>query len=173
MLQLLHCSAVFGGLQSLALRAQAATIPAPPWAAALALQFKTFKLVYRRYAGLYFVFCIDVTDNELLYLESIHLFVEVRRWLWGWDRVSSCAGIVSSGGAHYLAKAQEVRADEEATCMQDGSRQAGARHVGTMHPGDSDPIPLCLSAQILDEYFGNVCELDLVFGFHKVGGGLG
>jgi AP-2 complex subunit sigma-1 len=42
---------------------------------------------------------VDVTDNELLYLESIHLFVEV-----------------------------------------------------------------------LDHYFGNVCELDLVFGFHKVYG---
>ncbi|GAB4817401.1 hypothetical protein N2152v2_004447 [Parachlorella kessleri] len=61
------------------------------------LEYKAYKIVYRRYAGLYFIFCIDVTDNELLYLESIHLFVE-----------------------------------------------------------------------ILDEYFGNVCELDLVFGFHKV-----
>lgn len=40
-------------------------------------QYKTFKVVYRRYAGLYFVFCVDVTDNELLYLETIHLFVEV------------------------------------------------------------------------------------------------
>jgi hypothetical protein len=27
---------------------------------------------------------------------------------------------------------------------------------------------LPLSPQILDHYFGNVCELDLVFGFHKV-----
>lgn len=35
-------------------------------------------MVYRRYAGLYFIFCVDVTDNELLYLETIHLFVEVR-----------------------------------------------------------------------------------------------
>ncbi|KAL6777633.1 AP2S2 [Auxenochlorella protothecoides x Auxenochlorella symbiontica] len=61
------------------------------------IEFKTYKLVYRRYAGLYFVFAVDPTDNELLYLESIHLFVE-----------------------------------------------------------------------ILDHYFGNVCELDLVFGFHKV-----
>lgn len=42
------------------------------------LQYKTYKLVYRRYAGLYFIFCIDVTDNELIYLETIHLFVEVR-----------------------------------------------------------------------------------------------
>ncbi|EFN56413.1 hypothetical protein CHLNCDRAFT_145001 [Chlorella variabilis] len=63
------------------------------------LEYKTYKVVYRRYAGLYFIFCVDVTDNELLYLETIHLFVEVR---------------------------------------------------------------------ILDHYFGNVCELDLVFGFHKV-----
>lgn len=41
------------------------------------LQYKTYKIVYRRYAGLYFLFCVDVTDNELLYLETIHLFVEV------------------------------------------------------------------------------------------------
>ena len=42
------------------------------------MQYKTYKVVYRRYAGLYFIFCVDVTDNELLYLETIHLFVEVR-----------------------------------------------------------------------------------------------
>lgn len=61
------------------------------------LQFKAYKIIYRRYAGLYFSMCIDVTDNELAYLESIHLFVE-----------------------------------------------------------------------ILDHFFSNVCELDLVFNFHKV-----
>jgi hypothetical protein len=60
------------------------------------VQFKTNKIIYRRYAGLYFSLCVDVTDNELAYLESIHLFVE-----------------------------------------------------------------------ILDHYFSNVCELDLVFNFHK------
>lgn len=62
-----------------------------------ALQFKAYKIIYRRYAGLYFSMCVDVTDNELAYLESIHLFVE-----------------------------------------------------------------------ILDHFFSNVCELDLVFNFHKV-----
>ena len=62
------------------------------------LQFKTNKIIYRRYAGLFFSMCVDVTDNELAYLESVHLFVE-----------------------------------------------------------------------ILDHYFSNVCELDLVFNFHKVG----
>jgi len=54
-------------------------------------------VIYRRYAGLFFSMCVDVTDNELAYLESVHLFVE-----------------------------------------------------------------------ILDHYFSNVCELDLVFNFHKV-----
>ena len=68
------------------------TRPAP------AMQFKTNKIIYRRYAGLFFSMCVDVTDNELAYLESVHLFVE-----------------------------------------------------------------------ILDHYFSNVCELDLVFNFHKVG----
>ena len=54
------------------------------------------KIVYKRYASLYFVAGVEPTDNELLSLEIIHQFVEV-----------------------------------------------------------------------LDRYFGNVCELDLIFNFHK------
>eukprot|EP00301_Raphidiophrys_heterophryoidea_P014989 c23482_g1_i1.p1 GENE.c23482_g1_i1~~c23482_g1_i1.p1 ORF type:complete len:143 (-),score=32.49 c23482_g1_i1:64-492(-) len=61
------------------------------------VEFRTGKVIYRRYAGLFFSLCVDTTDNELAYFESIHLFVE-----------------------------------------------------------------------ILDQYFGNVCELDLVFNFFKV-----
>jgi len=61
------------------------------------IEFRNYKLIYRRYAGLYFFYCIDVTDNELVYLEAIHLFVE-----------------------------------------------------------------------ILDKFFASVCELDLVFNFHKL-----
>lgn len=60
-------------------------------------QFRNFKIIYRRYAGLYFCICVDVNDNNLCYLEGIHNFVEV-----------------------------------------------------------------------LNEYFHNVCELDLVFNFYKV-----
>jgi AP-2 complex subunit sigma-1 len=63
----------------------------------LLFQFRTHKVIYRRYAGLFFSMCVDITDNELAYLECIHLFVE-----------------------------------------------------------------------ILDHFFSNVCELDLVFNFHKV-----
>lgn len=37
----------------------------------------TTKLVYRRYAGLFFIFGINEEDNDLVYLELIHLLVEV------------------------------------------------------------------------------------------------
>lgn len=40
------------------------------------VEFKSYKLVYRRYAGLYFILCVDTRDNELSYLEAIHNFVE-------------------------------------------------------------------------------------------------
>merc|ERR1712216_349877 len=61
------------------------------------IEYRNYKVIYRRYAGLFFTICCDTTDNELSYLEAIHFFVE-----------------------------------------------------------------------LLDQYFGNVCELDLVFNFHKV-----
>lgn len=70
------------------------------WLPCSLVQFRTYKVIYRRYAGLFFSLCVDLNDNELVYLESIHLFVE-----------------------------------------------------------------------ILDHFFSNVCELDLVFNFHKVRGG--
>ena len=63
------------------------------------LEFKNFKVIYRRYAGLFFSVGVDLDENELGVLEIVHLFVEV-----------------------------------------------------------------------LDQFFGNVCELDLVFNFHKVYG---
>eukprot|EP00850_Spirogloea_muscicola_P023334 SM000349S12874 [mRNA] locus=s349:66597:68341:+ [translate_table: standard] len=60
------------------------------------IEWRGFKVVYKRYASLYFCMCIDEDDNELETLEIIHHYVE-----------------------------------------------------------------------ILDRYFGNVCELDLIFNFHK------
>lgn len=42
-----------------------------------ASQFRNDKIIYRRYAGLFFCVCVDSNDNELAYLEAIHLFVEV------------------------------------------------------------------------------------------------
>lgn len=60
------------------------------------MEYNEYKIVYKRYASLYFICIVDKDDNELLTLEIIHHFVEV-----------------------------------------------------------------------LDKYFGNVCELDLIFNFHK------
>jgi len=60
------------------------------------LEWNEGKIIYKRYASLYFAVWADPDDNELLALEIIHHFVE-----------------------------------------------------------------------ILDRYFGNVCELDLIFNFHK------
>jgi len=60
------------------------------------IEWRDKKVVYKRYASLYFIACTDKGDNELLTLEQIHLFVEV-----------------------------------------------------------------------LDRYFGSVCELDIIFNFHK------
>ena len=42
------------------------------------VEFRTFKIVYKRYQGLYFIMCVDVNDNNMAYLEAIHNFVEVR-----------------------------------------------------------------------------------------------
>mmetsp|Transcript_5438 Transcript_5438/g.7109 ORF Transcript_5438/g.7109 Transcript_5438/m.7109 type:complete len:144 (+) Transcript_5438:87-518(+) len=61
------------------------------------VEHHNYKLIYRRYAGLYFIVGCDVTDNELCMLETIHFLVE-----------------------------------------------------------------------LLDQYFSNVCELDIVFHFNKV-----
>ena len=63
------------------------------------IEYNNYKLIYRRYAGLFFTIAVDLADNELSYLETIHLFVE-----------------------------------------------------------------------LLDSYFSNVCELDIVFNFNKVYG---
>ena len=41
-------------------------------------EFRTHKVIYRQYAGLFFSLCVDIHDNELAHLEAIHLLVEVR-----------------------------------------------------------------------------------------------
>ncbi|KAJ3050173.1 AP-1 complex subunit theta-1 [Rhizoclosmatium globosum] len=41
------------------------------------LEFKDYKLVYRRYASLFFIAATDQDDNELITLEIIHRYVEL------------------------------------------------------------------------------------------------
>lgn len=40
------------------------------------IEFSTYKLITRRYAGLFFTVAVDINDNELLTLETIHFLVE-------------------------------------------------------------------------------------------------
>ena len=42
------------------------------------LEYKDTKVVYRRYASLFFITGIGAADNELITLEIIHRYVEVR-----------------------------------------------------------------------------------------------
>lgn len=61
------------------------------------LDWKNVKLIYKRYASLYFVCGVDAGDNELITLEIIHEYVEVGKacmlacvgaladsWVLGW-----------------------------------------------------------------------------------------
>jgi len=41
------------------------------------LDWKDDKIVYKRYASLYFAVCVDKGDNELVALETIHHYVEI------------------------------------------------------------------------------------------------
>lgn len=47
------------------------------------LEYKDIKIVYRRYASLFFVIGIQDEDNELLALEVIHRYVEQMDKLYG------------------------------------------------------------------------------------------
>ena len=40
------------------------------------IEFRNYKIVYRRFKGLFIAMCIDLNDSELAHLEFIQLFVE-------------------------------------------------------------------------------------------------
>ena len=53
-------------------------------------------------------------------------------------------------------------------------RYASLYFVAGIEEGDNELITLEVIhhfVEVLDRYFGNVCELDLIFNFHKVRGG--
>lgn len=41
------------------------------------LEYKGSKIVYKKYGSLWFIFCIDSTDNEFIILELIRQYVEI------------------------------------------------------------------------------------------------
>ena len=52
---------------------------APPAKKGSYISSQARRFVPRRYASLYFLACVDEEDNELIVLETIHHFVEVRK----------------------------------------------------------------------------------------------
>ena len=94
------------------------------------LEYKDKKIIYKRYASLYFLACVDEEDNELIVLETIHHFVEVR---------AAAASAAAAAASSHPTRARPP-------------------------PPLTPPPP---PSQVLDRYFGNVCELDLIFNFHK------
>ena len=81
------------------------------------LEYKDKKIIYKRYASLYFLACVDEEDNELIVLETIHHFVEVRA------AASSAAAAAAPAPTSHLPRAPAPAAHAAAASV------AGARPV--------------------------------------------
>ena len=60
------------------------------------IEWQDLKIVYKRYASLYFCAAVDSTDNELLTLEIIHRYVELL------DKYFGSVSISLSSVDHFL-----------------------------------------------------------------------
>ncbi|KAJ7082205.1 clathrin coat assembly protein ap17 [Mycena belliarum] len=65
------------------------------------VEFRNYKIVYRRYAGLFFCVCFDANDNELAYLEAIHFLVTVLS-IWSFSHRKLFTKLRRSTGASRL-----------------------------------------------------------------------
>ena len=92
------------------------------------LYFRNYKIIYRRYAGLYFCICVDVADNNLFYLEAIHNFVEVRQILRASVRAAQQPPSLHFSGSKRVLP-QRVRARPGVQLLQ------GLHHRGRDVPG--------------------------------------
>ena len=90
------------------------------------LEWKDLKIVYKRYASLYFCMAVDDKDNELITLEVIHRYVELLDKYFG--SVSPCVGGASCaayathaathcGGSGCNSAEQPVRAHARSTAV--------------------------------------------------------
>ena len=81
------------------------------------------KVVYRRYASLFFIAATDNTDNELITLEIVHRYVEQMDKYYG--NVCELAIIFSFTKAYYILD-ELILAGE----LQESSKKAVLRCVG-------------------------------------------
>jgi AP-1 complex subunit sigma 1/2 len=68
------------------------------------LEWKESKIVYKRYASLYFCCCIEQDDNELLTLEIIHRYVELLDKYFGSVRADDLASSIDLVSSIYRLK---------------------------------------------------------------------
>ena len=82
------------------------------------LDYHGDKIVYRRYASLFFAFCIESTDNELLALETIHRYVEFLDKYFG--SVCELDVIFNFEKAHFVLDEMIIGGEIEETSMRVG-----------------------------------------------------
>lgn len=124
---------------------------------------KDTKIVYRHYATLYFVFCVDESESELGILDLIQVHPRARTLaprmfprlqVGGQERRRGRGGGVPLG-----------RTGRASSCRSSGARAAGLSGEDVQPP---PPPPIQVFVETLDRCFENVCELDLVFHMDKV-----
>ena len=64
------------------------------------LEYREYKIVYRRYAGLYYCAAVETDDNELITLEIIHRYVELLDKYFG--KVCELDIIYNPDKAHFI-----------------------------------------------------------------------
>ncbi|KAL0758819.1 hypothetical protein Bca101_074969 [Brassica carinata] len=69
------------------------------------IEWRGYKVVYKRYASLYFCMCIDEADNELEVLEIIHHYVEILDRYFGSDQLVEAAKEEASSISNIIAQA--------------------------------------------------------------------
>ncbi|KAH7105541.1 AP complex, mu/sigma subunit [Auriculariales sp. MPI-PUGE-AT-0066] len=106
------------------------------------LELRDTKIIYRRYASLYFIVCTSPSDNELLCLEIVHRYVEVLDKYFGnvteldlifnfqqaytvLDEVVVAGELVDSSKRAALRAIASVEAYEAETGTQENLREAG------------------------------------------------
>ncbi|KAJ3425527.1 ap-1 complex subunit sigma-2 [Anaeramoeba flamelloides] len=88
------------------------------------IEWNDYKIIYRRYASLYFMICCDTEDNELIGLEIIHHFVEILDKYFG----SVCELDIIFNFQKAYNVLDEVIIDGK---LQDSSKKSILRSVGT------------------------------------------
>ena len=99
------------------------------------VEYKEHKIVYKRYASLYFIACVDQDDNELITLECVGSAARSCRRRRPASSPTAARLLLLLPSSHALAH----------------STFRIIHHF----------------VEVLDRYFGNVCELDIIFNFHK------